>query len=44
MLIWSTFEYHWDLLLRGCATRRQKDTQIHQFKETHTVQQRNYQL
>ena len=25
--VWATFEYHWDLLLRGCAKRREKETQ-----------------
>ena len=29
-LIWATFENHWDLLLRECVKRREKETQIHQ--------------
>ena len=27
-LNWATFENYWDLLLRECAKRREKETQI----------------
>ena len=48
MFTWVTYKNLWDLFLRECAKRREKETQISTTKitlmKTHTSQQTKHQL